>query len=414
MKNLRKVGAVVAFVAASSLFLAGCSGPRTADSSEAENSPGITDTDVLVGSSQPLSGSLTASGTAANGGFLAYLESANDQGGVEMADGKTRTVTLKYYDDGYDPARATSNFQRLVDQDGIFAYINALGTATNLAIMPSANSLGVPQILPQTGNAAFSNDRPAHPWTLGFQPTYQREGRAYGEYLVSLDKPIRLAFLHQDDDQGKAFQEGLEEAIAGSKVEIVAQTTYTPTDTTLDSQISQLAASGADAFMMAVLFPALVVQSVQKMAELQWQPITYLPQAASSVSQVVGPSDAANTLPQLFSSSYFVDVCGSGAASDPTVAKYLDDMAKYAPDADACLAQSICGYMSAAFFVEALKGMAEPTRQALMDSIAQIKTSDLPLLRPGLTVDGSDTGTAPVGNTQLIQFQSGAWVTAGD
>ena len=60
-------------------------------------------------------------------GLDSYIEAKNADGGFEFGDGKTRTVKFTYLDDVYDPAKAVSNFRQLVN-DGIFAYVGALGT----------------------------------------------------------------------------------------------------------------------------------------------------------------------------------------------------------------------------------------------------------------------------------------------
>src|SRR5947209_16131283 len=88
--------------------------------------PGVTSTEIKLGSSVPLSGEAQAAGNVARGAD-AYFKYVNGKGGVYG-----RRITFKYLDDGYDPARAVNNVVRLVQQDQVFAMFSPLGTNNNL------------------------------------------------------------------------------------------------------------------------------------------------------------------------------------------------------------------------------------------------------------------------------------------
>ena len=63
----------------------------------------------------------------------AYFKSVNEAGGIK--GWKINYVTL---DDGYDPARSVAAVRRLVEDNHIFALVAAVGTATNVAVIPFA------------------------------------------------------------------------------------------------------------------------------------------------------------------------------------------------------------------------------------------------------------------------------------
>ena len=98
----------------------------------AEASPGITDTSLTFGITSPLTGATAGPGNCTVDGALAYFGVKNAEGGIEFGDGKTRTIEIKAYDDGYDPQKALTNFQQMVS-DGVFAAGIGLGTPTNRA-----------------------------------------------------------------------------------------------------------------------------------------------------------------------------------------------------------------------------------------------------------------------------------------
>ena len=64
--------------------------------------------------------------------------------------------------------------------------------------------------------------------------------------------------------------------------------------------------------------------------------------------------------------------------------------------------------------VEALKGMKEPTREALMES-ARNMDLELPILLPGINVEMKGTeDTYPIEAMQIQRFEGENWKLVGD
>jgi branched-chain amino acid transport system substrate-binding protein len=63
--------------------------------------------------------------------------------------------------------------------------------------------------------------------------------------------------------------------------------------------------------------------------------------------------------------------------------------------------------------VEALKGMKEPTREALMDSIRSLDLQ-LPILLPGIKVQTGEGDGYPIEAMQVMRFNGQRWVLEGD
>ena len=84
-------------------------------------------------------------------------------------------------------------------------------------------------------------------------PIYQHEGEAFGEAARVVDRDHKVAILSQNDDYGKGYVEGFKSAIEGAdNIEVVKELTYEATDTSVDAQLTELAASGADVFFNAM------------------------------------------------------------------------------------------------------------------------------------------------------------------
>jgi branched-chain amino acid transport system substrate-binding protein len=135
-KHLQVFGALIA----SGLLFE--SGPAFAQN---KNGPGVTDTEILIGQTNPYSGPLSAYGTQGRA-ETAYYNMINEEGGVNG-----RKIKLLSLDDGYSPPKTVEQHRRLVESDEVLGVIGTMGTPTNSAIVKYMNSKGVPHIFFATG-----------------------------------------------------------------------------------------------------------------------------------------------------------------------------------------------------------------------------------------------------------------------
>jgi len=402
-RNAGRISGIVATGAIAALLVTGCSrgGDAGGDETNAP-SPGITDTTLSLGISSPLGVQTAGPGSCTVAGLYTYLEAKNADGGFEFGDGKTREVNLTYLDDVYDPAKAVSNFRQLVD-DGIFAYVGALGTPTNAAILPIAQEEEVPQVLLITGATMFSSNQEENPYTFGLLPTYYSEGFAFGELLAERGE-VTVATLAQNDDYGDDYLAGFEAAIDGTDVEIVASATYEPSDPTLDSQVTELAASGADALLSAVSVTPLQVGVLTKAQSLGWTPEIFLPSNTSTPATVVVPGNGA-AYPAVYSTSLTKVPVSPAFAEDEDVIAYNAAFAEYgaaiAPNYTPHCAWS---YAEGAILEQAFLGMTEPTRENFLEALHSIEDFQAPLLLDGITVNTTDPTLPAIQGINLVQF----------
>ena len=151
------------------------------------------------------------------------------------------------------------------------------------------NSKKVPQLFVATGATKW-NDPKGNPWTMGWQPNYQSEGRIYAEYLMKNHPNGKIGILYQNDDYGKDYVKGLKDGLGDkAKTMIVSELPYEPADPTVDSQIINLKASGADVFFN-VTTPKFAAQAIKKAAEIGWKPVHLLNNVSNSVGSVIKPA----------------------------------------------------------------------------------------------------------------------------
>ena len=83
---------------------------------------GITDTEIIVANSAPMSGPYIASGDPMNAGIRSYFDMVNAAGGI---DG--RKIRFLHQDDGNDPVRGQKLLEHFLSEE-VFAYIGHFGS----------------------------------------------------------------------------------------------------------------------------------------------------------------------------------------------------------------------------------------------------------------------------------------------
>ncbi len=248
--------------------------------------PGLTDSTILIGGTSPISGEASSAAAVARGAE-AYFKSVNDAGGVNR-----RKITYKFIDDGYDPARTVQVVRELVQQDQVFAIFNTLGTNNNLAVRDFLNQSSIPHVFVASGANTWGADYKKYPWTIGFIPSYVLEGQVYGRYIVKSFPTLKLGVLYQDDAYGKDMVAGLKKGLGTKAKQIVSLVGYDPTAASVASQVAQIKASKANAYLIFA-FGKFAVQASIEAAKLGWKPKLVIVNAVASSANLMGLGDLA-------------------------------------------------------------------------------------------------------------------------
>jgi branched-chain amino acid transport system substrate-binding protein len=209
----------------------------------------------------------------------AYFNKINAEGGING-----RKIKFVSYDDSTNPAKTVEQARKLVESDDVLLIFQSLGGAMNVAIEKYLNDRKVPQLFVAAPNKRFG-DPTNFPWTMGWQPTAENEGRIFALYLLKNHPNAKIGVLYINADVGKEYLAGLKDGLEG-KVQIVAEVPYETTDPTVDSQVVILKNSGADVIFLAAA-PKPAIQAIRKMAELDWKPIRLLASISNSVGAVM-------------------------------------------------------------------------------------------------------------------------------
>ena len=336
---------------------------------------------IDIVSSFPQSG-LTAAFSEIATGWKSYFDMLNDQGGVDFA-GKKYKIAFKDKDDMYDPAQTSANIDELVGPEGdkAFATFSVVGTAGNLAIRQNLNDLCVPNVFAATGSPAWGD--PNFPWTIGSTlGPYPLEGAAFVSLLKDQKPKAKVAMLVQDDDFGRAYEEGFKNAIKGTDITVAKVEKYKAGADNVDAQITSLKASGADAFFNGATLLACP-GALNAASQQGWKPLTWVSSTCTSKT-LMGIAGAAGN--GAYSYTNLLDPLNPDNNSDAAMKEYMDTVKKYFPDADTTNGIMAYGWTQAALFQKALEQAKKPTRLALMESLHDLSATDVGVLLPGITV----------------------------
>ena len=368
---------------------------------------GVTATEIKIGNTNPYSGPASAYGTIGKV-IGAYFKKVNDEGGIIG-----RKINYITYDDGYSPPKTVEMVRKLVEQDQVAFVFQTLGTPTNSAIHKYVNQEKVPHLFVATGATKW-NDPKNFPWTMGFQPNYQTEGRVYAAHVLKNHPDAKVGILYQNDDYGKDYLKGFEDGLGeAAKKMIVLKQSHEVTDPTIDSQIVNLKSSGATVFFN-ITIPKFAVQAIKKSHDIGWKPVHYLNNVSSSLATVLKPAGLEASR-GLITALYMKEVTDPQWKNDKGFQDWVAFMKKYYPEGALDDQANGYGYNVAILVAHTLRQCGNDlSRENIMKQAASVKNLELPLLLPGIKVNTGPADFAPVEQEQLAKFNGEIWATFGE
>jgi len=284
-RSLRLRLPVVAAAVTASLVAAGCgsSGSGGSGGSAAASVPGITKTQILIGSHQPLTGPAAPGYSEIAPAANAYFQYVNSKGGING-----RKIKYTYLDDGYDPSKTVSVVHQLVLQNNVFAIFNGLGTPTHLAVVKYLNATKVPDLFIASGCDCWNNPS-AYPYSFGWQLDYVREGKILGAYIKQHFAGKKVGYFFQNDEFGQDGVKGLDMEIPHSQV--VSRQSYVPTNVNIGPAVAALKASGAQV-VVSFSIPAFTALLKLTALKLGWNPTFVVSDVGSDPITLAGLLEA--------------------------------------------------------------------------------------------------------------------------
>jgi branched-chain amino acid transport system substrate-binding protein len=372
----------------------------------AGSTPGVTATTITIGGTVPITGPAALFGSVGRGAD-AYFKYVNAHGGVNG-----RKIKYLYRDDGYDPSKTVQLTRELVENDKVLAIFSTIGTDNTVATTDYLNAAKVPQLFAGTGTARVGAAYKTHPWTMGYLPSFRAEGAIYGR-TIAKQSGAKVAVLYEASDFGKDMTDGLKMGLGAKRSTLVAEQAYQPTDTSIDSQMSTLHASGANVLVLNVT-PQYAILAYLAAHKFGWHPTIYVSSVCISpnVMDIVRASVGQEANGSL-SIAFVKDPTDKVWAKDPVVGLYKSILKKYAPGAKPEDVYNFYGMSVAYTMVDALKRAGKsPTRASLLKAAQHLNEIN-PFMRPGVKIATSPTDYYPISKAQLMRYDRVHWVAVG-
>jgi branched-chain amino acid transport system substrate-binding protein len=327
---------------------------------------GITGNTIKIGTSLPLSGTYSAFNAILQG-ESAYFSYINSTGGVTVA-GKKYQVQLVSKDDAYDAAKTSTNVNSLINSDKVFALFNTVGTKNNLGIRETVNSDCVPDLAIASGAVQWGN--PKYPWMLGSELVpYPLEMQVFVDYLKKNKPNAKIALLYANDDFGQSYQETLQQLVKGTTLSIVKQQSYDAEGSEVKAQVTDLAASKADTFVLGGTLLACP-NALTAAHDAGWKPLIYMSGTCVSKLLFTLGGDGADGV---LSVTPLMDPGDPANAANPAVVLYKAQTAKYQPKADTADGIVAYGWSSAALLQKILEASPKLDRASVMATARTLK-----------------------------------------
>ena len=368
--------------------------------------PGASDAEIKIGNIVPYSGPVSIYSVYGRV-FEGYFNRINERGGIGG-----RKIKLLSYDDAYSPPKTVEQARRLVESDEVLFLFGVVGTPTNAAIMKYLNKKQVPQLFSASGSSLFAD--PEHfPWTIGFQPNYQAEGRLYASYVLANNPEAKIAVLYQDDDFGKDMLKGLTGGLGErASAMILASTSYGVSVPTIDSQVVLLKTSGADV-LMNFSTPKFATQTIKKVAELGWKPLHFVASVASHVGAVLKPAGPGNAT-GIMTGRWVLDPNDPATQDDPGIVEWRQFMTKYYPGGDLNNSINVTAYLLAEALEKVLVNCGDDlSRENVMRQATNLKGFESRLLLPGVQIRPLAKDYLVVRNLQMSRFDGESYRPIG-
>lgn len=220
-------------------------GWMAAASMASADAQGVSDSEIVIGSVNDLSGIFAAVGVPATKGANLYFDKVNEAGGVHG-----RKIRFVVEDNGYQMPRAMQGYNKLLNRDKVFAMMQSLGTPMNLAGFKLLDPKGIPNIAPLTAARQMLQE-PMHNKFTSFS-SYYDQARVGVKYLAGEFGSKNVCSMYLPTDFGKEILEGSHAGAEEAGISFVAETTHKPDESDFVGSLSKLKESGCDIVTMAV------------------------------------------------------------------------------------------------------------------------------------------------------------------
>ncbi|MFQ6673724.1 MAG: ABC transporter substrate-binding protein [Fidelibacterota bacterium] len=366
---------------------------------ERQATPGVTDTEILIGNIQDLSGPMKELGYELPHGSKLYFRYINEQGGIFG-----RQIRMLVEDHQYNPQKTVTAAKKLIEKDQVFCLYNVIGTSPSEAIRPLLEEYGIPLVAPATQSGTMSDlSRPAWKYIFHTDTGYDKQVNILVDYILEQAPGARIGLIYQDDDYGANVLKGVAEAETRHGI-TVQKEAYQRGATDFAGQVGNLMKGDVSHVIIAgVVKEPIIVMKTAAAIGYKTQFLGLSPTMDHRVALGAGPAGEG------YIAANFVYLWNSDA---PGARLYRELHAKYAEEGHQMGMYNFYGFATATVLVEGLKRAGKRlTRESLIKGLESIRDWDSGVLPP-FSYGPNDRAGAEV--VALVQVKNGQQVMITD
>jgi len=387
--------------------LVGCNNPETtsATGTDAEATAstsdipvqGVTDTEIVLGGANDLSGPFAGFGNPAVTAANMYFDEVNAAGGVNG-----RKIRYIVEDHSYQVPKAVQAANKLVSRDKVFAMLMSLGTPHNLASFPIMDRANVPSVMPITFATPMQEEGALNRrYTIG--STYYDSMKLGMEYLIAENDVKNLCVMYIPSDYGEETNAAAKDISDNNpNVTLVASSSHRPDETDFSGAIAKLKESNCDLIALSLTIRGAIT-AVGTANAMGWSDVKFIAPATGFHPAVAAAPGGASE--GLYAVSYYNDL--ALRANEPETKAFVDKFKK--ATGEDVSAGAIIGHVAARITVDGLKAAGPDLNADTFN--AGLETVSFVDGVTGSTVAITPESHVAINDDYLSQVNSGAWKT---
>ena len=234
---------------------------------------GVTESEVVIGSNQDMSGPFAAFGVPGAQAAQLYFDKINSSGGVHG-----RKIRFIVEDHSYQMPKAMQGLNKLVNSDKIFLMMNQLGTPMNLASFDLLEKKKIANVDPFS--SARQMNEPYSDLRYAATSHYFDQIRAGVEFIHQRSGEDKVCAMYIPSDFGIEIMEGAKAISNELGLVYSGETTHKPDEQDFVGSLSKLKAEGCELIAVA-LGVRQTITAIATAKKIGWNEVKFLGSAAS-------------------------------------------------------------------------------------------------------------------------------------
>lgn len=249
----------------------------------AQAEPGLTDTEILIGDVEPLTGPPALLGVGHTLGVKVAIAEANAAGGING-----RKIRYTVEDDGYVTARTLQGLKKVIDVDKAFALLGMSGSGQSIAAMPELEKAAIPTVLSVAPVVPLWDPPRKNVFVVG--QSYEEGIRQLVTYLADKNPGKKWGLVTQNDDYGVAVLDGFEGVAKAKSLNVVYEGSYKKGQQDFSSDMLRVKDAGVEVFLAGGIISENVAM-VKELEKLGTKPVIgiFWPGRIEPVIRLMGP-----------------------------------------------------------------------------------------------------------------------------